>query len=175
MPDETGLHRTLEEQFLEALSKRINALELMGVHVSDPSRVLELHEMRIAAKKLRYAMELFAPFRDKWFSAAIESVRLLQEALGEIHDIDVMIPRLLAHARRELKEGVDEEGVGAFGVDLDGATGLLRACAIKRGDRDAAYRRLVKEWDAVKAAGLLGRIGESHAENLEVELAEEGE
>jgi CHAD domain-containing protein len=138
----------------------VEDIEAMGAYADDPSRVLELHEMRIAAKKLRYTMELFAPFRDKWFSAAIERVKALQEALGEIHDTDVLIPRLITHARRELKGGIEPNGLGAYDVDLEGVAGLLRACKIKRADRDASYGRLTLEWNGLQLSGLLKKIAD---------------
>lgn len=152
---------SLDQEASKVLKQRVDAIEAMGVYADDPARVLELHEMRIAAKKLRYTMELFAPFRDKWFSAAIERVRSLQEALGEIHDTDVLIPRLIAHARRELKGGIEPNGLGAYDVDLDGVAGLLRACQLKRTDRDAAYGKLSAEWKDVQLGGLLKKIAEN--------------
>jgi CHAD domain-containing protein len=55
------------------------------------------HQMRIYAKKLRYTMETFAPlYRDKLVNE-IQTIRAIQDVLGELHDLDVWmmnIPRL---------------------------------------------------------------------------------
>ena len=56
---------------------------------------LQLHELRIAAKKLRYAMEIFAdcfppPFRGKLYPA----VEAMQEILGDANDSHVASERL---------------------------------------------------------------------------------
>lgn len=50
-----------------------------------------LHELRIAAKKLRYSMEFFESCYGKQLTRFLNSVRDLQELLGNVHDCDVMI------------------------------------------------------------------------------------
>ena len=63
----------------------------------------ELHEMRIEAKRLRYALEIVDPLHEGRLAEAIEAVRHVQQVLGEIHDCDVWIgflPRFLERERR---------------------------------------------------------------------------
>jgi hypothetical protein len=62
--------------------------------IRDPANVEELHNMRIAAKRLRYTMELFAPVFDKEFAQTLKVVEDIQERLGAIHDADVIVPLL---------------------------------------------------------------------------------
>ena len=62
---------------------------------ADPTTAEELHALRIAGKRLRYAMELFAdcyaaPFRDTLYPA----VEALQEHLGDVQDAEVATTRL---------------------------------------------------------------------------------
>jgi hypothetical protein len=54
----------------------------------------ELHEMRIAGKPLRYAMEIFETSFGKQFKVCLEEVKHLIEQMGQIHDCDVNIPIL---------------------------------------------------------------------------------
>lgn len=51
----------------------------------------ELHDLRIAAKRLRYTLELFRSVFGEAGEANIQRVKTLQEDLGNIHDVDVRI------------------------------------------------------------------------------------
>src|ERR1035437_10505579 len=80
-------------------SLRDNAQLVIGVRLDeflswapaleDELRVKDLHNMRICAKRLRYALEVF----QVGFPAAKPFVKQLsdmQDALGDIHDLDVL-------------------------------------------------------------------------------------
>src|SRR5580692_2211211 len=61
--------------------------------VDDVLLVEDLHNMRIAAKRLRYTMEVFAPcFLTAEFENLYDSVKNVQEQIGDIHDCDVRVP-----------------------------------------------------------------------------------
>ena len=63
----------------------------------DPARVKALHDMRIAAKRLRYVLEVGAePCFGPYATTAIKRTKELQDLLGEIHDCDVQLPRVRA-------------------------------------------------------------------------------
>lgn len=82
-------------------SLAVNARRILAVRMAEfysyapivpiESAVEELHDLRIAAKRLRYSLELFrAVFRDHG-EAQIERVKAIQEELGALHDHDVRI------------------------------------------------------------------------------------
>jgi CHAD domain-containing protein len=54
----------------------------------------ELHRLRIAWKRLRYTLEIFAPAFAGQLELALGAVKDLQKLLGDIHDADVWITRL---------------------------------------------------------------------------------
>jgi hypothetical protein len=58
------------------------------------------HDMRIAAKRLRYVLELTGFVFGKPADAARRRARDLQDILGELHDCDVMLPRVRGHAKQ---------------------------------------------------------------------------
>ena len=58
------------------------------------------HDMRIAAKRLRYALEGTGFVFGRPADTARRRARDLQDILGEIHDCDVMLPRVREHAKR---------------------------------------------------------------------------
>jgi hypothetical protein len=60
--------------------------------------------MRIAAKRLRYVLELTGFVFGKPADTARRRARDLQDILGEIHDCDVMLPRVREHAKRLQKQ-----------------------------------------------------------------------
>ena len=60
-------------------------------------RIGDQHDMRIAAKRLRYILETTEFCFGKPAQRARRGARDLQDRLGELHDCDVMLPRVEAH------------------------------------------------------------------------------
>ncbi len=71
-----------------------------------------MHELRIAAKHLRYTTELFEPALGEDAHRIIKQVTALQEHLGNLHDADVAIAYLEAEhaARRPARVGHNGDG-----------------------------------------------------------------
>jgi hypothetical protein len=59
--------------------------------VPDETAIEELHNLRIAAKRLRYTLELFRAVFGESGERQIERVKAIQEELGNLHDADVRI------------------------------------------------------------------------------------
>lgn len=138
--------RPITENAARIIGFRIDELVALERHIRDPLRVAELHEMRIAAKRLRYTLEIFAPAYGPEFAAAIESVKGIQEQLGQIHDADVQVPEIIAHLRTELRPSDDPAAAGVFGFDLDGAAGMVALCRRLRSTRQSIYRAFLRDW-----------------------------
>jgi hypothetical protein len=62
--------------------------------VDDPDNVRALHDMRIAAKRLRYTFEVFEEALPATSGAIVQELTELQDELGALHDSDVMIALL---------------------------------------------------------------------------------
>ena len=78
------------------------------------------HDMRIAAKRLRYVLEVTGFAFGRSADTARRRARDLQDILGEIHDCDVMLPRVRGHLQ-ELQRA-DAKGVrdnAGHAPDLD--------------------------------------------------------
>lgn len=77
---------------------RVRLDELLGFLPAalDPARTATLHDLRIAAKRLRYVLELCAFCFGPYAATAGKRAKELQDLLGEVHDCDVMLPRVLA-------------------------------------------------------------------------------
>ena len=74
----------------------VRAAELcdLAAQSQDPAAVRELHDTRIAAKRLRYVLEITAQCFGEYAETATKRAKDVQDLLGEIHDCDVMLPRL---------------------------------------------------------------------------------
>jgi CHAD domain-containing protein len=84
--------------------ERLKELEELSDCLFRPFDVEPLHEMRIAAKRLRYALELFQQCWGRAIAPYAKRIARLQSALGEVHDCDVWIEsidKLVGRARKE--------------------------------------------------------------------------
>jgi hypothetical protein len=88
---------TLADNAERIVRVRLDELQSFIPRALDPTEVVALHDMRIAAKRLRYVLEVtaetcFGPYAD----TALKRIKDLQDLLGEIHDCDVQLPRVQA-------------------------------------------------------------------------------
>src|SRR5579883_2660472 len=65
---------------------RLDELLEWDASVDEPYRVQELHNLRIAAKRLRYSLEIFLPVLSEDLAPLIKEVEQVQEELGNLHD-----------------------------------------------------------------------------------------
>lgn len=82
-----------------------------------------IHRLRIDAKKLRYAMEIFGPTRPNGLRSRIDQCRALQDAGGKYHDWCVLCDQLSADVRRLSKDK---------NLHLAGGIARLLALALER-------------------------------------------
>jgi CHAD domain-containing protein len=73
------------------IGNRLRELQKLSSSLYRPAQVKPLHEMRIAAKGLRYAIELFADCWDASIQDFAKETAHLQTALGKLHDCDAWI------------------------------------------------------------------------------------
>ncbi len=139
--------------------------------VLDPRAVRELHDMRIAAKRLRYVLEVtadacFGPYA----RTAAKRAKELQDLLGEIHDCDVQLPRVEALAL-ELRDADAAELRSRAGdaPDLDPQLavrlphgdswrGLITLEIYLRARRDLLYERFTAFWRELERDGFRARL-----------------
>lgn len=75
----------------EIIRDRLDELESLSNGLYKPLDEEPLHEMRIAAKRLRYAIELFQECWSSGLEGFAKSAAGVQSALGNLHDCDVWI------------------------------------------------------------------------------------
>ncbi len=133
-------------------SVQVRLKELLGhvPFISDPNNVLELHAMRISAKRLRYTLEAFDDLFSGRLKPYISIGRKLQDQLGFIHDLDVWIqfvPAFIEEERGRI--------AGYFGSDRPLKRllpGLLAFQNSRRELREAAYADFLVSWSEIESA-----------------------
>jgi CHAD domain-containing protein len=91
-------------------SRRLVAAMDAAGHMYDPER---LHAVRIAAKKLRYGLELAADSGLKQAGPLVRRIKRTQDLLGRLHDLQVLLIHVASvqgapHAgRAQRREGLD--------------------------------------------------------------------
>lgn len=87
----------------ERINQRLNEFLAYEVYIRRTEYKEELHAMRIAAKRLRYTMEIFARLYPDDLKEPLQAARKTQQIIGEIHDCDVWIDFLPQFYEEEQK------------------------------------------------------------------------
>jgi CHAD domain-containing protein len=74
--------------------ERLEEMYTWDSYVDNPYHIQELHNLRIAAKRLRYTLEVFEDVLPEACKPIIKELEQIQEELGALHDSDVMIALL---------------------------------------------------------------------------------
>jgi len=90
-PSKTGSEITYIEMARSIVSERLKELEKLSKGFYHPLNVKPLHKMRIAAKRLRYALELFEECLGPGSAFFARKVAGLQTSLGELNDCDIWL------------------------------------------------------------------------------------
>jgi hypothetical protein len=138
--------------------------------VANPLATIDLHNLRIAAKRLRYTLELFAGVFGDEGKRQIDRVKAIQEALGTLHDLDVRIT-LISDELVELTQDNVAELDRALATSHPSSypalttailrpppdapeRGLYGLLARQHADRQAAYRQFKALWDQYTLEGM---------------------
>ena len=138
--------------------------------VGNPLATVDMHNMRISTKRLRYTLELYPSVFGDDGKRQIERVKALQEQLGNLHDLDVRI-ELVA---RELVD-LTAEDVAALNTALASShpsayralttamlrpppdapqSGLYGLLARQHAARQQTYRQFKALWDQYALEGM---------------------
>lgn len=88
---QAGTEITYIEVARSIVDERLKKLEKLSKSFYHPLNVKPLHKMRIAAKRLRYALELFEQCLGPGTAIFARKVAGLQTSLGELNDCDVWL------------------------------------------------------------------------------------
>ena len=147
--DSAGLFRCVG---LAVINERLKELCDSSRHIYFPFENKELHELRILAKRLRYAIELFAVCWGKEMGDIATEISLLQTSLGELHDCDVWMDSLGTRLKQNARKNKNDQDNTRL---REGAGWLLNHFARERMEH---YRDALTRWQKWEAEGLLERL-----------------
>ena len=155
---ELDAHGPLDANAERIIRARLDELCSFMPRAADPAQVVALHDMRIAAKRLRYVLEVFGPVFGPYAEKAIDVVKDLQDLLGDIHDCDVQLPE----TGQVLADLVDEDArvLAAGGEPPHQATyaGLVGMGVRLKADREVLFGRFLEAWRDVQRTGFRARL-----------------
>ncbi len=165
----TGLNpqaSTRENAYIIARAK-LNELYSWQEYADQPYALKGLHNMRIAAKRLRYTLEIFADVLPDDCELAHKELEQLQQELGQIHDSDVMLALLRlcltnqkgvingkARQKEQKKQAQSILPPGLLPILLDAKVapnadqrnGLEQLLKITEQDRERHYQEFYQHW-----------------------------
>lgn len=138
----------------------------------------ELHDMRIAAKRLRYVLELTAPALGPAAMRGARHAKEIQTLLGELHDCDEMLALIEQHAGELREADAAAAAAAAFALAPRGAPdlpaagmrslpnrlhyrGLETLVAYFTARRSLLHTRFIRKWDRLERAGFREQLLEA--------------
>ena len=135
---------SFREAALRTVAVRTDELFAHAGHVLDTGDIERVHDMRVATRRLRAALEIFAVcFPKREHRRALKEVKRLADALGARRDPDVAITAF--ERVRDALPAADRSGIDHLIADL-------------RARQAAANETLAAAIDHARAAGLHDRL-----------------
>jgi CHAD domain-containing protein len=168
----------LDQNAARIVRTRLDELRSFVPGALDPGASEAQHDMRIAAKRLRYVLEVTGSCFGKPADAARRRARELQGLLGEIHDCDVMLPRVQAQiealraddARAVLLRAGEAEdldpGLAARAPHRTSYRGLELLSVHLKARRALLFERFREFWQAETSKGTWARLESAVEERI---------
>jgi CHAD domain-containing protein len=134
------------------INKRLSTLLSFDPWVIQEEAVAEHHAIRIAAKKLRYTMEIYGSIYRNSLQKPLARVKKIQEFLGDIHDCDVWIDQITSLLLRE--RSLLRSGKGTKRPDTVTLASLNLLLRDQEAERRRRYRQFVHHWQALRRVKL---------------------
>ncbi|MDQ3917117.1 MAG: CHAD domain-containing protein, partial [Acidobacteriota bacterium] len=139
---------SFEELGRQIIERSWDELRARGPDIYRPLKSRRLHKLRIASKRLRYALELFAACRGEALRELAHELARFQTALGELHDCDGWVEecgQYLEGRRRE--DESRREDAGASASRREAAFWLLGHFSTKRAEHYVEALEIWRAWE----------------------------
>ena len=136
--------------------QRLEELLCLQGCLDNPDDLEGHHNLRIAAKRLRYTLEICNVAFEKQLKEYVKTIKRIQTLLGDIHDCDVWCAFLEEFGKQEESRILQFYGYARpFEQILPGLEYLTET---RRQQRDTLFRQLQDEWERITAASTWGRL-----------------
>jgi CHAD domain-containing protein len=153
--DRRAESRSFRQIGRDVILARLGDLQDLSASLYRPLKTKPLHRMRLAAKSLRYALELFDQCWNEPLKPFAKEIARLQTSLGELHDCDEWIAGLGA-ALRNRGDFAGEQGVR----ERHAAVWLLDYFT---GERTERFRAALLRWHEWETNGFQKRLSNALA------------
>jgi CHAD domain len=142
----------------EILLAQLATLATWAIFLPQPDRAYEHHQMRIAAKRLRYSLDMCAEILPAELLECIKDLKVLQDALGELHDIDVQFESIeqaidtLHQPRKRKRREEDRVRDAAQRISLE----ALASVTAER--RSALHHRSLAVWQDIETRDVFAHL-----------------
>jgi len=143
-------------QAREHIVRRLYKLTGYQGSLADPADQRRHHEMRVAAKRLRYTMELFKPVYQDTLDETIAAVKQVQTLLGAVHDSDVWTEDLQRFRDEEQERTRQYFGHSRPFKRL--APGIDYLLEHQQEAREQAFAELKRRWGEIQDAQVWERL-----------------
>jgi CHAD domain-containing protein len=134
------------------ISRRLDIMLSYERWVHNPDAVVQHHAMRIAAKKLRYTMEVYGPLYRLGLKKYLARVKKVQEILGDLHDCDVWIDTVMVILLKE--RSASPVKISSKNNQIQRMSGYRHFLSEREKERKRLYLRYVRYWDSLVRAGI---------------------
>lgn len=146
----------------EIILARFRELAGMSRSLYQPFVTEPLHRMRIAAKRLRYSIELHTQCWGERLTPFAKEVGKLQESLGELHDCDVWLEELGARLEARQRSATSNEKTSPANSPEQRAALWLLQHFVK--DRTRHFNHALALWDKWETTDFSPRLSETLVE-----------
>lgn len=134
--------RQLSRAAMKRIGKLLDDVLSYEPRLLDPEDIAGHHALRIAAKKLRYTLEVYRPLYKNRLRPFLTNLKKMQELLGEIHDCDIWAGILATKPDLSLLSGPD----------------LTRLADDRKECRRVRYQELLFLWSVYKKKNIWNKL-----------------